>query len=53
MDIECTDEDTSDVVNAFHHAVKRIFTDDIDTKIMGQCTKSGGGGTGEYLRKEL
>ena len=45
LDVCCTDKNTNKIANAMAHSLKRIFHDDVQVKIYGQFTDSGGGGT--------
>ena len=45
LDVDCADEDTSDIAEVILHLLKRSFPADFDIKLDGQCTDSGGGGT--------
>ena len=44
LDVDCTDKDTADITRAIVHSLKRSFSDDVDIKLTGQCSDSGGGG---------
>ena len=43
--MDFTDEVTDDIANAVAHSLKQLFPDNIEIKLRGQCTDSGGGGT--------
>ena len=45
LDVDCTDEDTSDIAAEILHSLKRVFPDGHEIKLDGQCTDGGGGGT--------
>ena len=54
LDVDCTDENSADIAKAMKHSLKRIFGDNEETiYLFGQCTDSGGGGTGMSLFCEL
>ena len=44
LDVNCTDESTSEIIDAIAHSLRRIFPDNIEVQIYNQCTDSGGGG---------
>jgi len=52
LEVDCTDENTGDIADAMRHSLKRLFGADIGnipTRVYGQCTDSGGGGTGKKI----
>ena len=53
LDVDCTDENSKDIARAIYHSLKRIFADNLPVVVFGQCTDSGGGGTGWSLFIEL
>ena len=52
LDVDCTDENSHDIAQAIKHSLKKIFPNNTPL-IYGQCTDSGGGGTGRSLFREL
>ena len=52
IDCDCVDEDTQEIVDGIKHSLLRFFQDDL-TKLIGQCTDSGGGGTKKALKRAL
>ena len=53
LDVNCTDENTDDIAKAIKHSLEQTFGKDNLPTIFGQCTDSGGGGTGKKLHAEL
>ena len=53
LDVCCIDENTDKIANAMAHSLKRIFPDNVQVKIYGQCTYSGGGGTKQALAEAM
>ena len=56
LDVDCTDKNTDNIAKAVQHSLKRLFGDKIGNVpiiIFGQCTNSGGGGTGQKLYRTL
>ena len=53
LDVNCTDENTDDIANAIKHSLVQTFGIDNIPTIFGQCTDSGGGGTGKKLYAEI
>ena len=54
LDVDCSDENSEDVAIAIKHSLLRMFgTTGIVLVLFGQCTDSGGGGTGKSLFREL
>ena len=51
--MNCTDENTDDIAKAIKHSLEQTFGKDNLPTIFGQCTDSGGGGTGKKLHAEL
>ena len=52
LDVDCTDKNTGEITDIMRHSLTRLFGIDISnipTKVYGQCTYSGGGGTGTKL----
>ena len=45
LDVNCTDESTSEITDAISHSLRIIFLDNIEEWIYVQCTDSGGSGT--------
>ena len=53
LDVDCTDEHTDDIADALTHSLQRLLPINLQIKIRGQCTDSGGGGTKFALAKAL
>ena len=53
LDVDCTDENSEDIARAIKHSLKRVFGDGHLLVFVGQCTDSGGGGTGASLFRAL
>lgn len=57
LDVNCVDEDTSDIFPGIKHSIERFFSTldhpIPDIKLRGQCTDSGGGGTLFVLANEM
>ena len=50
VDIDQSDENTSEVCDGLMHSLTRLFGNDTVITIRGQCTDSGGGGTKNALK---
>ena len=53
LDIDCIDEHTNNIADAFTHLLRRLLPANLEISIKGQCTDSGGGGTKFALSKAL
>ena len=58
IDVNYTDKNTDNIAMIVSHELKRLFPDNVDIKLQGQCTDSGGGGglhcfAGDFLRLDL
>ena len=53
LDVNCTDENNDDIANTIKHSLVQTFGIDNIPTIFGQCTDSGGGGTGKKLYAEI
>mgnify|MGYP003321216558 FL=1 len=51
LDVDCTDEATNEIADALEHSIRRLVP--MGTKVLGQCTDSGGGGTKYALFRAL
>ena len=49
LDVDCTYNKTDDIANTIKHSIKKLFHGNLPLKIYGQCTDSGGDGTGKKL----
>ena len=45
LNMDCTNKDTGNIVNALLHSIQRVHPLNIIMRIYGQCTDSGFGGT--------
>ena len=51
LDVDCADEATNKTADALEHSIRRLVP--VGTKVLGQCTDSGGGGTKYALYRAL